>query len=546
MKNKDIRRFRFFRANFFTFRIILKYELLFLLRKFLPYFIYANILKKLNLSTSKKIRNYFFRLKGIYIKVGQFVSTVGNLFSPELTFYLKDLQDRVPPRNYKDILPIFLQEWGKTPCKMLDDFNPDSIASASLGQVYIGHYHGQKVAIKVLYPGIRKIIEKDLQILKSVLKMIDFFFKGVETTPLYNEFADMILKETDFNYEKLNIVRLQKIFKNQPDVFIPSYIKELSRGDILVTEFVDGCKIDNVEAILAGGHKPADVAQKLLNAYSQMIFKHGFFHSDPHPGNLILTKEGKIGIIDFGSADTISKESITIMRKLLRSFLFKDIPMTVQCLDDMGFLKPTADKEEIENTVYYVTQKLSAFEIKDYQRMTLNEIYKIYNLKSIGVKVKELIGELQIPKNYLFLGRTIGILLGVASKLDSNINVINILLPHLKRFLIERTDNLKSMVQEELKANFHYISQMPENIHKMLETVNSGRIRVNLKELKHDIRKIYRLGHQFIYTFFCITFASFSLVFHLNKETSNSILFGGISGFFGLLLIFSFMKNSKN
>jgi len=329
-------------------------------------------------------------------------------------------------------------------------------------------------------------------------------------------------------------------------VVIPGCITELSRGDILVTEFVEGIKIDEVEQMRNNGISPEVVARNLLNIYFQMIFKYGFFHSDPHPGNLILLNDGRIGIIDFGSTDTISPQSITMMRKLLRSFLFKDVPMSVQCLEDMGFLKPSADREEIENSIYFVTQKLSAFEVKDYQRMTLNEIYKIYNLKIIGVKLKQLLSELQIPKNYLFLGRTIGILLGVVSKLDPKINIIDVLLPHLKKFLLDKKANMKHILKEELKTNFHYLTQMPENIHKTLETINSGRIKVNLKDLNQDIQKLYRLGHQFIYTLLLITFASFSLIFYLHERDGFSLIFSLIACFFGLALTASFIKNRKN
>lgn len=545
MKYLPIRRFRFFRVIFFTLRLLLKYALVFFLRHFVPYFLYSRLLNRINRKTSLRLRNFFFKLQGIYIKAGQFISVVGNIFAPELTTYLKDLQDHVPPRPYGQIKPSFLQHWGTLPEDALGQFNPIPIASASLGQVYTGYHQGQKVAVKVLYPDIQKIIEKDLETLKTVLRLIELFFSGLELGMLYNEFTDMILKEIDFDYEKKHLTRLKDLLKHEKKVMIPAYIPELSKGSILVTEFIEGHKIDNLAELAAQGHDQKEIAQNLLDIYCEMIFKYGFFHSDPHPGNLIITPQGKIGIIDFGSADTLAPESIFIIRKLLKAFIFKDISMVVQHLEDIGFLKPTADKEELEKIAYFFIQRLLAFQTKDYQRMTLNEIYKLYNINILGIKFQQFLSYLQIPRNYLFLGRTIGILIGVASKLDPQMNIIQVLLPHLKKFLLSHNENLAGAIKEDIKSNVHYISQLPENIHKALETVNSGKIKVNLKELKQDFHKMYVLGHQFIYTLLFITSASLATVFHLHKEPGVTQILSSAAGFFATLLGLSFFRNRK-
>lgn len=540
-----IRRFRFLRVSFFTLRIIFLYLFVALIGKFIPQFLYAKLLRHVNKRVSKRLRNYFFKLQGIYIKVGQFLSVIANIFAPDMVKYLKELQDRVPPRPFDVMESVFKKEWGVMPWEVLQEFEREPIASASLGQVYVGVYKEQKVAVKVLYPHIKEIIEKDLQILKSVLSMINFFFPGLDTGNLYNEFADMIIKEIDFSYEKSNISRIRKILSDEETVFIPEYIRLLSKGDILVTQFVEGSKIDDLKAIEEQLFDGKEIATKLLNVYSKMIFEHGFFHSDPHPGNLILTPNGRIGIIDFGSVDTLPDEIIIGIRKLLKAFLFKDISLLVQQLEDMGFLRPSADKEQIENIVYFILQKLMAFEIKDYQRMTLNEIYKVYNIKVIGVKFQQLIKELQIPRHYLFLGRTIGILVGVVGKLYPGLNIIQVLLPHLKKFLLDRKENLSKVIKQEVKEKFHYFSQMPENIHKALETLNSGRIKINLKEFKKDIRKLYILGHQFIYTLLLIMLGSFSLIFHLHKLPVYSKISAIGAGVFGFFLLVSFMRNRR-
>ncbi len=537
---------RFIRVVFFTLRIIVKYMFTFLMRRILPNFIYAKLLTRVNIRVAKKMKKYFFKLQGIYIKVGQFWSVVGNIFAPEIAKHLKELQDKVPTRDYSLLKPIFLKYWGKEPHEVLENFRKKPIASASLGQVYTGFYKGEKVAVKVLYPSIKEIIEKDLQTLKTVMNILQFFFPALDLSMIYNEFSDMLFKEVDFKYEKSNLNRLKTLLKKEKQVVIPGIIEDLTRGDIIVTEFIDGCKIDNVEEIKAMGHDPQNVAKKLLDIYSEMIFKFGFFHSDPHPGNLIFTNDGKIGVIDFGAADTISNENIMMVRKILKAFLFKDIPMMVQYIEDIGFLRPSADKEEVEKIAYFLIKRLLAFEAKDYQRMTLNEIYKLYNLKIIGVRFQQLLKYMQIPKNFLFLERTIAILLGVASKLDPQMNIIKVLIPHLRKFLLGKNENMGNIIKEEVKANFHYISQLPENVHKTLETINSGKIKVNLKELKKDVKKMYILGHQFIYTFLLVASAIFSLVFYLHDKKEFSKISSIISVVFTLILTISFIRNRKD
>lgn len=540
-----IKRFKMLRAYFFTLKILLKYFFLFILKKPLPNKVYSRLLKKFNLRVSYKVRNYFIRLQGIYVKLGQFLSVIGNVFAPELTFYLKDLQDKVPSKPFALFLPVFLENWGAEPQHILDSFDPHPVASASLGQVYQGVYQGQKVAIKVLYPDMENVLQQDLKILKSLLNLIKVFFSSLNTSSLFTEFSDMLLKEIDYNYEKKHIQKLKAQFVSQEFVIIPDYIDNISSKNILVTQFIEGCKIDDISCLKAMGHDPLIIAQNLVHAYSKMIFKHGFFHSDPHPGNLIITPQGKIGIIDFGAADTLSYDALFMIRKILKAFLFKDHAMIVQHFEEIGFVKPDSDKEEIEKIVYFTLQKLSAFQVKDYQNMTLNQIYKIYNTKEVGMPLRLLIKQLQIPQNYLFLGRTLAILVGVAGKLDPHLNLIQIMLPYLKKFLIDKKENLKAVVKEELRLNYHYLSNLPHNVHKFLENINSGKVKINLKGMQPTFKKLYVLGHQLIYALLLIATLAFSLQCRFNNEYRLSQIFAYISGFFGVVLFFSFLKQRK-
>jgi len=541
-----IKRFRLLRAILFTLSIIFCYlPFILVFKYFLSSKTYSKIFYKLNSYTAVRIKKFCIKSQGIFIKFGQFLSVISSVFLPEVSKELKDLQDKVPPREFDVIKPIFVKFWGKIPQDFLSDFNPVPIASASLAQVYKASFKGKVVAIKVLYPDIREITKNDLFIISSVLKIINFFFPSLNIEDIYPEFESMIFKEIDFEYEKKNMKEIKKMLAGFKNVLIPNYIEELSVGDILVTEFIDGYKIDDIRSLQNAGISLKIISQKLLETYSYMIFTKGFFHSDPHPGNIIITKNGKIGIIDFGSSSFLSSDTLIDIRKLLKAFITKDYGFIIQHLEYMGFLKPYSDKEKLENIFFYLVNKLDLFNVKDYQSMTLDQIYKIYNLKNIGIELKEVLKYIQLPRNYVFLIRTIGLLIGVVAELDKNINLLQILLPYLRKFLLGPGENIKDSIKKEIKENFYYISQTPESLYRALETINSGKIKISFKEFNKGVNKIYKLGHQIIYSFFIIVSILLYYFSNVNGHYKFSNFFYYSSIFFSIILLFSFFRNRK-
>lgn len=533
---------RLLKSFFFTLSIIFSYLFLFFIRRFLPFFTYSRVLNSLNQRTANRIKKFCIKTGGIFIKFGQFLSVIANIISPESYKTLKELQDKVPPRDFDSIRPIFIKCWGKEPEGVLDEFDKTPIASASLAQVYKCKYKNKYVAVKVLYPDIKDITKNDLFIISFLLRVIHFFFPSLNTEDIYPEFERMILREIDFDYEKKNLEEIRKALKGFKDVIIPNYIKELSVEEILVTEFVDGYKVDNIDGLKSSGLSLKDVSRRLLEVYSFMIFNKGFFHSDPHPGNIIINKDNKIGIIDFGSSSFLNRDTIIDFRKLLKAFISKDYSFIVQHLEYMGFIRADSDKEKLENIFFYIVNKLDIFNIKDYQNMTLDQIYRIYNLKNVGVQLKEFLKYIQLPQNYVFFIRTIGLLIGVVSKLDRDVNVIQILLPYLKKFLLGQNEKLKDVIKREIKENVYYISQTPESLYRALETINSGKVKISFKEFKKGIDKIYLLGHQLIYSLFLIA----SVFLYYFSKTNNQEVFSNAfyysSLFFLFMVLLSFVR----
>ena len=340
-----IKRFRFTRAFIFTFRILLRYVLVFLLNKLLPYSWGEVVLKWTHRRVAKKIRKYIFRLRGLYIKLGQLLGVMSNLFVREFIKQLEDLQDRVPAVPYEVIKRRFINQWGKEPIDIFHKFDKKAIAAASLGQVHVAYLEdGTKLAVKALYPNIEKYVKHDLNSMRAIAKLINFFFPYFDTEVIYTEFSDLIKKEINYDNEVENISKFKKNFQGMHNYVFPNIIKKHSCNTILTTEFIEGIKINDVEALEKAGLSPTKVSNRLTKAFCKMIFEDQFFHADPHPGNFFVLPGHRIAFVDFGAVEYISSRNRLIIKNLAKAIVKRDIPRIMDSLEQMGMLSKKADK----------------------------------------------------------------------------------------------------------------------------------------------------------------------------------------------------------
>ena len=220
-----IKQLRFTRAFLFTLRILIRYAIVFIIRRLLPGRMADSLLNYTNKRAAKKIKRYIFRLRGLYIKLGQFLGMMTNLFFREFIEQLVELQDSVPPMPYDLIKKRFISQWGKEPVDIFYKFNKTPIAAASLGQVHIAENEdGTKLAVKALYPDIEYLVTHDLHALKAISKLIQFFFPYYDMEIVYNEFSAMVKREVNYELEKDNIHIFKQNFSNEPDFIFPEVI----------------------------------------------------------------------------------------------------------------------------------------------------------------------------------------------------------------------------------------------------------------------------------------------------------------------------------
>ncbi len=542
-----IKYFRFIRSFFFVLRIILLYIVLYTLRRLIPEHWYDKLLIKVNLFVAHRMKQYIFRLRGLFIKLGQFMGVMSNLFYPDIAHVLEALQDQVPPVPYETIKERFLQEFNKPPNELFATFDQVPIASASLGQVHVATtYQGQKVAVKVLYPGMEELVRRDFKSIRAILNLTHFFFPFFDSELIYQEFTETVTEEMNYMQEHRNLEEIKANFKNEPEYIFPEVMGELSSQAILTTEFIEGIKINRVKELEEANIDPGEVSKLLIKAYSKMIFTDEKYHSDPHPGNIFVVNDGtlKIAFIDFGSVEIFSKRFKKYVPKMVNAIINRRISVIVDTLEHMGFMTRLANREEIEELLAYRFDKLENLKIDDYRNLKIKDFADFDSIKKLDLRLGEVMRSFQVPRNYMYLWRTITLLMGLAAQLDPKMNIFQVAWPHVKDFVVGKDKTFADYIKSDLKDWASDLYSLPVYALKTFELINQGKFKIQIRDFNKSVKVIYRLGHQFIYTLLLITSGTFSLVLFINKSPYSEVFFY-TAGVFGVILLLSFFKHRK-
>jgi len=276
-----------------------------------------------------------------------------------------------------------------------------------------------------------------------------------------------------------------------------------------------------------------------------MIFTDQFFHADPHPGNFFVLDGHKIAFVDFGAVEHISSRHKMIIRNLVRAIIRRDIPRILESLEQMGMISSKADKENIENMITLRYDKLANLKIDSYKNLNFKDFNNLEDLKSLDLRLGEILTYFQIPRNLLLLARTVSLLSGLAVDLEPNVNIFQIAWPYVKDFVFSSESNLRTFLQENAGIFARNVVSFPEHALKTMDTMNSGKLKVTIKDFNKDLKKLYRLGHQFICTLFILTFMTFALVLYINDKPELVRYCLYTAGFFCFILVISLFKNRK-
>ncbi|WML45789.1 AarF/UbiB family protein [Neobacillus sp. PS3-40] len=424
---------------------------------------------------ASKFTTVAVEMGGLIIKLGQFISSRVDILPKEYTDILSELQDSVAPVNSEIILKRIEEEGSGTIEDVFTAINPEPVAAASLGQVHKAILkNGENVAVKVMRPGIEETVSLDLATLKV---LIAFARRGtkigkfVDLREVYQEFEEVIIEELDYIKEAKNIEKFRENFLGFPGVSVPNVYGELSTSKILVMEYIEGVKINEVDKLEELRVNKKKLASILFLSYLKQIMEDGFFHADPHPGNLLVKKDGTIAYIDFGMVGYVSDPMKESMFKLALAIYLKDAGGIVEAFDDLGFLRKKVDKSLLTKNVKVI---LANF---------LDGGFNFNNLNKDGFleELREFLYQqpFQIPSRTTFLGKAIVTVFSICKGLDDNFDIISITKPYVEEMM--KSDEVsagKETVLEQVKNIFLKVIPASRKIFTVIDQLESGEIRI--------------------------------------------------------------------
>ncbi|MCX6689507.1 MAG: AarF/ABC1/UbiB kinase family protein [Methanoregula sp.] len=435
-------------------------------------------------TTYERVRLALEELGPTFVKFGQIMSTRTELLPPEMIEELKKLQDHAKPLPFSDVLSVIHQT-----CPNIDDWFTEieetPVASASIGQVHRAILKdGTYVALKVQRPGIEEIIENDLNILKSMAERIEAVFPETRIynpTGMVEDFAHQIRKELDFTRDGRNADRMARNFRDVPGVHFPKIYWDFTSSHLLVMEFIEGVRIDDVESITAMGVDPHAIGVCGFNAYLKMIFEDGFFHGDPHPGNLFVTKEGTVVFLDFGIVGILRPEKRQLFINLLFALTTDDIEMMLKSLEGFGIVIDEVSREALRDDLYIMMHDFgggdSVSQFSFHLVVSeLTEAMRRYNLK--------------VPMSLMLLLKVFMMVLDIGVRLDPKFNFGDEITPYLRKLADTNTlsaayvKRASNSMMEAVDGLF----DLPRNFNLMLKRLSTGTIRLEVVDT--DLQKL--------------------------------------------------------
>jgi predicted unusual protein kinase regulating ubiquinone biosynthesis (AarF/ABC1/UbiB family) len=461
------------------------------------------------------------RMGGLMIKVGQFLSSRLDVLPPEITDELAGLQDEVPPEKFEDMRRIAEAELGGPLSAKFDSFEEQPLAAASLGQVHRARLCAQpdadqtycNVVVKIQRPEIDQLIEVDLAALRQVggwLERYPPIRRRADVRALIEEFAGTVHEEVDYIAEGHNAEIFAENFKDDPRVHVPRVVWSHTTRRVLVLEDVYAIKITDYAAITAAGIDRADVARVLFDAYLKQIFDHGFFHADPHPGNLFVTpsaapaaageKEGwRLTFVDFGMAGRVPDNLRAGLREITVAIGTRDAGRMVRAFQAVGMLLPDADTQGIERMSAQMFDMFWGKSMTELRGLSHEDMHRFAD------RYRDVMYDMpfQLPQNLLLLGRTVAILSGMCTGLDPEFNLWNQLAPYASRLISEEGVSNARVILDTLGEIVKQLAALPARAGSVLEKIENGELAVQSPQLARRVgrleKSVDRLGGSVIF-----------------------------------------------
>jgi predicted unusual protein kinase regulating ubiquinone biosynthesis (AarF/ABC1/UbiB family) len=535
---------RFVRAYETTFQVIFSYLWLFWKAKVLGRSYREQNIQAVHKRNARRVYETILKLQGLFIKVGQALSIMANFLPEAFRAELEGLQDQVPPRPFDEIAARIEEELGGSVDELFEYFAREPIASASLGQVHEARTReGLRVATKVQHQDIDEIVRLDLKTIRRIMTIVQWFVPVQGLDAYYHQIRGLLRQELDFTLEADNIERIAKHFTKDSRVIFPTPVRELSTSRVITTTFVDGRKLSDLAGLEAMGIDKKELASRLVRVYCQMIFVDGVYHADPHPGNILVDREGNLVLLDFGAVAELSPHMREGIPEFLEGVLRRDTDRLIRAMRKMGFLSRTSDEAVSEKIIEYFHRrfqdevKLESFNLKDIKIDPQRGFENLLDLRKMNVGLKELSGAFHVPRDWVLLERTILLVYGSCALLDPELNPMGIIQPYLQDFVLGNRD-WQNVAMETIRDMALGAVTLPDDLRKYLVRATRGEMEVRVRGVEAGARTIYAIGRQIIYTAIGIAAGFAALSLHARGEDGTPMrVLLGVAGFCGFLLL---------
>jgi ubiquinone biosynthesis protein len=435
------------------------------------------------------LREVLDELGPTFVKFGQLLSTRPDVVPPDIVLELRALQDDVRPFPFEQAERVIEEELGNTLERLFLDFDPTPVAAASIGQVHRATLpNGRRVAVKIQRPGAPRQIEADLGLLYQAARLVRERIRAldfVDTRQVVDEFARSIRKELDYRQEGRNAQNFRRHFAGDPHVRVPRVYWQYTRSRVLTLEWIDGIQLADLDLVGTRLEQRRELATRITEAWMAMIFRHGFFHGDPHPANILVPREaGTIGLVDFGAVGTLTDDDMSKLTGLFIDASNENIELIPRRLADLGVRYPRDREGEFLAEIRELYYR--------YYGATLSEVDPIQIIREGFQLIYSM--NLHLPARFLLLDRAIATLGSVTTELYPDFNVFEIARPYARDLMIERfrPDRVARRARREAFRYAQVLAEAPHQFHDFMEEIRDGQIEVGFvhKGLEEFMQKL--------------------------------------------------------
>jgi len=507
---------------------------------------------------ARNFRKLAIALGGVWIKLGQFLSSRVDLLPPPVIAELSGLQDAVPPEPAEVMLPLIERELGRPIHEVFEEFEPQPVAAASFGQVYLATLrlpaepsaNGKsptvlkRVVVKVQRPHMEDIVRVDLRALKIIagwLKLYKPVRRRANIDALVREFSQVVFQELDYLQEARNAQEFDRCFAHDTGVRVPRVYEQFITRRLIVLKNVEDIKILDFEGLEQAGVSRREVAYKLFDTYLRQVFEHGFFHADPHPGNLFVQPldqatarawrvpigEGtpfRLTYVDFGMMGRIPPAFMHELREFIIAVSLKDARRWTASAQRLGFFLPEADLGRVEQAIGALFDRFWGTAVNDLSNVEFDEMY------AFATEFRDLLSELpfQIPQNVLYLGRAANILAGMLTALDPTFNPWKAIQPFAQD-MNEQRERAPRPVQDVINEGIRLLRQtiqLPNQSEAFFSKALNGQLEIRAQLSTKSTEDLKRIEASVSRLTWAVVFAALLICGTVLMVNASSLLGG--------------------